>query len=79
MIPVTIFFLTGADGVKYTGSVDYHQYQGEDIFSFRFDFSGDRFDIKKIDNVWTYNGGMESYLVSWVDELGKQIEEAAHL
>ena len=79
MIPVRLFYLTGADGNKFSGIVDFHQYQGEDIFSFRFDFSGDRFNIKKIDDQWVYSGGMESYLDFWVEELGAQIEAAASL
>lgn len=79
MIPVKVFYLTGLDGLKYTGEIDFYQYQGEDIFSFRFDFSGDRFDIKNLDGKWVYNGGMENHLDVWVDELGIQIEKAKHL
>ncbi|MDN3580369.1 hypothetical protein [Mucilaginibacter flavus] len=79
MISVKRFYLTGADGKRYSGTIDFYQYQGEDIFSFRFDFSGDRFNVKKNETVWCYGGGMESYLNSWVSELGLQIEATAHL
>lgn len=78
MIPVHLYYLTGADGEKYFGVIDSYQYQGDDIFSFRFDYSGDRFEIKKNDNRWIYAGGMAQFLIHWIDELGSQIDQTNH-
>jgi hypothetical protein len=79
VIPSNIYYLTGASGDKFSGIVECYQYGNNEIFSFRFDFSGDRFDIMKDDGLWVYCSGLINYLDSWVLELGHQIEETAKI
>ena len=73
------FYYTGSEEKKFLCQLTfYRNKEGEDIFSFLSEYSGDRLEIKKVNNVWIYHGGTWHYSESWIEELGNQIDSGEY-
>mgnify|MGYP003575181646 CR=1 FL=1 len=68
------YYYIGADGKRYLCQLHIFEDDGEKIFSFLSEHSGDRLNIKKIDGQWIYSGGSQFYMEDWIVQLGEQVD-----
>ncbi len=68
-------FITASQNNKFYGKITSVFKNGEVIYRFTFNHSGEHIDLKRKDDRWVFVSGMHKPYEKWVSQIGEQIDK----